>query len=137
MTIYADALAAMLDGLDTFAGTGSGTANITLYQTNTALCVFPLSNTPFGAAVAGSLVLAGTPISSTGTEVAGKANRFVLHNRDGDEALSGSIGGIGSGADIETPALAITAAATQILNSFVVRLDSTGELSVEASLTLV
>jgi hypothetical protein len=131
------ARARLLDGFEVFMELGSGTANLTLYQTNTALAVFPLSAAPFGSGNSDTLVLAGTPISSTGTEVQGAANRFVITNQNGDTGLSGSIGGVGSGADIETPALTVTAAATQTLNSFVLRMGSTGQLDVEASLTLV
>ncbi len=116
---------------------GAGTANLTVYQTNTALCVFPLSATPFGAAVGGGMAIASCPISSTGTEVAGKANRFVITNENAAEVLGGTISGIGGGGDIETPNLTVTAAATQVLNSFILRMAADGALSAEASLTLV
>lgn len=126
----------MLDGFEDYMEVGSGTANFTVYQTNTSLAVFPLAATPFGSGNLDSIVASSTPINSTGTEVAGKANRFVITNQNGDTALSGSIGAIGSGADIETPSLTITAAATQTLNSLVLRMDADGVVSVEASLTL-
>jgi hypothetical protein len=126
----------MLDGFEDYLEVGSSTANFTLYQTNTSLAVFPLSATPFGAANLDSIVLSSTPISSTGTEVAGTANRFVITNQNGDTALTGSVGAVGSGADIELPSLTVTAAATQTLNSLVLRMDAYGQLSVEASLTL-
>lgn len=131
------ARAKLLDGFEAFMELGSGTANLTVYQTNTALAVFPLNATPFGSGNSDTLVITSAPISSTGTEVAGTANRFVITNQNGDTGLSGSIGGVGSGADIETPALTVTAAATQTLNSFVLRMGSNGQLDVEASLTLV
>jgi len=137
LSLGSDARAASLDGFDGFVNTGAGTATLTVYQTNTSLAVFNLNSTAFGAAVAGSLALASVPISSTGTEVAGKANRFVIVSRDSDTCLSGTIGAIGSGADIETENLTVTAALTQTLNSFVLRMASDGSLSVEASLTLV
>lgn len=136
MTLSLGARAAMLDGFEDYMESGSGTANFTVYQTNTALAVFPLAAAPFGSGNLDSIVAASTPINSTGTEVAGKANRFVITNQNGDTALSGSIGAIGSGADIEAPALTITAAATQTLNSLVLRMDADGVASVEASLTL-
>lgn len=136
MTLSLGARASMLDGFETYMLVGSGTANFTVYQTNTALAVFPLAASPFGAGNLDSLVAASTPISSTGTEVAGKANRFIITNQDGSTAKSGSIGALGSGADIETPSLTITAAATQTLNSLVLRMDAYGDVSVEASLTL-
>jgi hypothetical protein len=126
----------MLDGFEDYLEVGSSTANFTLYQTNTSLAVFPLAATPLGAANLDSIVASSTPISSTGTEVAGTANRFVITNQNGDTALSGSVGAIGSGADIELPSLTVTAAATQTLNSLVLRMDAYGQLSVEASLTL-
>lgn len=136
MTLSLGARAAMLDGFETYMLVGSGTANFTLYQTNTALAVFPLAASPFGAGNLDSIVAASTPINSTGTEVAGTANRFVITNQNGDVAKSGSVGAIGSGADIEVPSLTITAAATQTLNSLVLRMGADGDVSVEASLTL-
>ncbi len=136
MTLSLGARALMLDGFEDYLEVGSGTANFTVYQTNLALCVFPLAATPFGAGNLDSIVASSTPISSTGTEVAGKANRSVITNQNGDTAKSGSIGAIGSGAEIETPNLTVTAAATQTLNSLVLRMDAYGDVSVEASLTL-
>ena len=136
LSLSADARSGMLDGLESFLESGSSTAYFTLYQTNTSLAVFPLESTPFGAATAGSIV-ASAPISSTGVEVAGTANRFVITNQNDDVALSGSVGGVGSGADIETPSLTVTAGETQTLNSLVLRLGSNGQIDVEASLTLV
>lgn len=137
------ARASLLNGLETFMVVGSGQATLTLYQTNTALCVFNLgassTGTPFGSAVNDSLSLSSTlsaPVSNTGTAVAGTANRFVLVNQNAAEALSGTIGAIGSGADIEVPTLTVTAAATQTLNALIVRMASTGTLSVEGSFSL-
>jgi hypothetical protein len=127
----------MLEGIETSVLTGGGTANITLYQTNLALCVFPLAADPFGAAVSSGIALASVPISSTGTEVAGNANRFVMVDEAGTTVLTGTVSAIGGGGDIETPSVAVTAAATQTLNSFVLRMASNGALTVEASLTLV
>ena len=127
----------MLDGFDGYVNTGASTATFTLYQGNTALAVFNLSNPAFGSAVGPSLVLSGTPLSSTGTEVAGTANRFVIVNRNGDTALTGTISAVGGGGALETPSLTVTAAATQTLNALVLRLANDGELSVEGSLTLV
>lgn len=136
LTLALSARAYLLDGFETFMLVGSGTANLTLYQTNTALAVFPLNATPFGAAVGGSLVLSSTPISSTGTEVAGTANRFIITNQNSETALTGTVSGIGGGGDIETPALTVTAAATQTLNALVLRLAADGTLTIEGSLTL-
>lgn len=136
MTLSLGARALMLDGFEDYMEVGSGTANFTLYQTNTSLAVFPLAATPFGAANLDSIVLASTPISSTGTEVAGTANRFVITNQNGDTALTGSVGAIGSGADIELPTLTVTAAATQTLNALVLRMSAYGEIDVEGSITL-
>jgi hypothetical protein len=135
-TIALAARTAMLDGFEVFMLLGAGTANLTLYQTNTALCVFPLNAVPFGAAVVDSLVLASTPISSTGTEVAGTANRFIVTNQNGDTGLSGTVSAIGGGGHIETPNTTVTAAATQTLNALVLRLAADGALTIEGSLTL-
>ena len=68
---------------------GSSTANFTVYQNVTSLAVFPLDSTPFGAAVNDSIVAAATPISSTGTEVAGKANTFIFPHQTGDTVVPG------------------------------------------------
>lgn len=126
-----------LDGIETSMLVGSGTAELQIFQHNTELAVFELAAAPFGSAVNDGIAVASCPISSTGTEVAGKATRFVLVNQNADTVLTGTISGIGGGGDIETPNLTVTAAATQTLNSFVIRMSATGALSVEASLTLV
>lgn len=128
--------AAMLNGLETRMAAGAGTATLTLYQTNLALCVFDLAAAPFIAAVGPSLTLSA-PLSSGGTEVAGTANRFVIVDQDAVTAVSGTVSAVGGGGDIETPSLTVTAAATQTLNSLVLRMASDGALTVEASLTLV
>lgn len=125
---------ALLDGLFTFLETGAGSANFTLYQTNTPLAVFPLAT--FSTGVLDTMSLTAAVVSSTGTEVAGTANRFVITNQNGATVASGSVGGVGSGADIETPSLTITAAATQTLNALVLRAAPSGALSVQASLSL-
>ncbi len=137
MTIPVAARAYLLDGFETYMLVGSGTANFTVYQGNTSLCVFPLAAAPFGAAVGDSLTLASTPISSTGTEVAGTANRFVITNQNGDTAYSDTISGIGGGGALETASLTVTAAATQTLNALVLRMDALGALYLEGSLALV
>lgn len=137
-TLTTSARAYLLDGFETFMLVGSGTANFTLYQGNTSLAVFPLDASPFGSAVGDSLRLAATPISSTGTEVAGKANRFVITNQNSETALSGTVSLVGGGGDIEVPNnVTITAAATQTLSGLVLRMAPSGAISVEASLTLV
>lgn len=136
LSIALAARALMLDGLEDSMEVGGGTANLTVYQTNTSLAVFPLAATPFGSGNLDSIVLASTPINSTGTEVAGTANRFVITNQNGDATLSGTISAIGGGGDIEVPGLTVTAAATQTLNALVLRMGATGLLTVEASLTL-
>lgn len=136
-TISLSARAYLLDGFETFMLVGAGTANFTLYQGNTSLAVFPLNASPFNAAVGDSLVVTSAPISSTGTEVAGKANRFVITNQNSETALSGTVSLTGGGGDIEVPNnVTITAAATQTLNALTVRLAANGQLSAEASLTL-
>lgn len=136
-TIAVDARAYMLDGFEDYMEVGGSTATFTVYQGNTALCVFNLAAAPFGAGNADSIVLASAPISSTGVEVAGKANRFVIVNQDGDTALSGTISAIGGGGDIEVPSVTVTATLTQTLNSLVLRLASDGELRIEGSITFV
>lgn len=135
-TLSLSARAYLLDGFETFMLVGSGTANFTLYQGNTALCVFPLAASPFGAAVGDSLTLASVPISSTGTEVAGTANRFIITNQNSETALTGTVSAVGGGGDLQTPSLTVTAAATQTLNALVLRLAASGALTIEGSLAL-
>ena len=137
LTIATATRALMLDGFEDSMEVGSGTANFTVYQTNTALCVFPLAATPFGAATSDAAAVASAPINSTGTEVAGTANRFVLTNQNGDTVMSGTISAVGGGGDLEVPALTVTAAATQTLNSLVLRMAADGAITLEGSLTLV
>lgn len=128
--------AAMLDGVESFLNT-SGTATLNLYQTNTLLATFNFASTPLGSAVADSIVASSMPVSNTGTAVVGTANKFTVVSETSVLGITGTVGGVGSGADIETPSIAVTAAATQKLNAFVLRLSATGLLKVEASLTLV
>lgn len=142
LSVAPAALAALLDGFEAFMVTGSGQATLTVYQTNTALCIFNLgassTGTPFGAANLDSLALSSTlsaPVSNTGTAVAGTANRFIIVNQNTATALSGTISAVGGGGDIETPTVTVTAAATQRLNALVVRASAQGALSLEASLT--
>lgn len=143
IAVSLSARASVLDGLETFMVSGTGQATLTLYQTNTALAVFNLgassTGTPFGSANLDSLALSSTlsaPVSNTGTAVVGKVNRLVITNQNAAEALSCTVGAVGSGADVEVPTLTVTAAATQRLNALVIRMAATGLLSVEASFTL-
>lgn len=135
--ISTSARTSMLDGFETFMLLGSGTANFTVYQGTIALAVFPLAAAPFGSAASNAMTLASTPISSTGTEVAGKANRWVITNQNGDTAASGTLSSRGGGGDLETDNLTITAAATQTLNALVMRMEADGTIYWEGSLTLV
>lgn len=133
----------MLDGLETFMVSGTGQATLTIYQGNTSLCVFNLgassTGTPFGSGTNDSLSLSSTlsaPVSNTGTSVAGTANRFVVTNQNSATALSGTVSAVGGGGVITVPSVTVTASTTQYLNFFTLRMASSGELSVEASLTL-
>lgn len=144
LSIPVAARASLLDGFETFMVVGSGQATLTIYQTNTALCVFNLgassTGTPFGSANSDSLALSSTlsaPVSNTGTSVAGTANRFVFVNQNSATALEGTVSTVGGGGDLEVPTVAVSAATTQRLNAFVIRMASNGALSVEGSLTLV
>lgn len=133
MTFSIAGRTALLDGLFTFMDTG-GTATMTLYHGATSLVVFPL--TSLSVAVLDTCALVAAQVNSTGTEVAGTVNRFVLSNGNAVDMLSGTVGATGSGADIEVPSLTVTAAATQTLNSLVLRAAADGSVSVEASLAL-
>jgi len=144
LNISVTASNALLDGFETFMVSGTGQATLTVYQTNTALCVFNLgassTGTPFGTAAGRALSLSSTlsaPVANTGTAVAGTANRFIIVNQNAVTALTGTISAVGGGGDIETPSLTVTAAAAQALNAFVIRQSATGLLSIEGSLTLV
>jgi hypothetical protein len=140
------ARAAMLDGFETFMVAGASQATLTVLQGPTVLAVFNLgassTGTPFGTASGDSLPLAYSnytvPITNTGTAVAGTANRFVINTQTASTtAIEGTISAVGGGGDIQVPAVTVTAAATQRLNQFTIRMASNGALSVEASLTLV
>lgn len=138
------ARAAMLDGIETLMVAGTGQASLTIYQGNTSLCVFNLgassTGTPFGSAVSDSLSLSSSlsaPVANTGTSVAGTANRFVVVNQNLATVVSGTISGVGGGGDIETPSVAVTASTTQTLNALVLRMASTGAITVQGSLVLV
>ena len=137
LTIAVATRALMLDGFEDSMEVGASTANFTVYQGNTSLAVFPLNATPFGAGTNDALTVTSAPIDSTGTEVAGTANRFILTNQNGTTVMTGTISAVGGGGDIEVPALTVTAAATQTLNSLVLRMAVNGAVSVEASLVLV
>ena len=128
--------AAMLDGVESFLNT-SGTATLTVYQGNTALCVFNFASTPLGSAVADSIVAGSMPVSNTGTAVVGVANLFKVVSETSVLGITGTISAIGGGGDIEVPSVAVTAAATQKMNSFVLRMANNGALTVQSSLTLV
>jgi hypothetical protein len=143
LALTASARASLLDGFETFMVVGSGQATLTLYQTNVSLAVFNLgassTGTPFGSANLDSISISSSitlPLSNTGTAVAGNANRFIIVNQNSATALTGTISVVGGGGDIELPSIAVTAAATQRLNSFVLRMAANGALSVEASFTL-
>ena len=143
ITIATALRASMLDGIETFMISGSGQATLTLYQGDTALVVWNLgvvsTGTPFGSGINDSLTLSstlGAPVSNTGTSVAGHANRFVIVNQSSATALSGTVSAVGGGGDLVTPSTTVTAATTQRLNSFVIRMSATGVLSLEASITL-
>lgn len=144
ITFSLGARASMLDGFESFMVTGSGQATLTVYQTNTALCVFNLgaasTGTPFGSASLDALSLSSSlsaPVANTGTAVAGTANRFVIVNQNSSAtALSGTISTVGGGGDIEVPSVTVTASAAQALNALILRMASNGAISLEGSLTL-
>lgn len=143
-TIALAARATMLDGLETFMIAGTGQASLTVYQGNTALCVFNLgassTGAPFGSAVSDGIALSNTldaPISNTGTAVAGKANRFLIITQNLVTAYTGTISAIGGGGDIECPTVTVTASSTQQLNALTLRMAANGAVTVQGSLTLV
>ncbi len=133
MALSITARTAILNGLFDLLDAGSSPA-FTLYQGNTALAVFPLAS--LSVAVLDSLSLTSAAVNSTGTEVAGTANRFIITSDTGISAHSGTVGAIGSGADIELPSLTVTAAATQTLQALVLRCAADGTISTEASIAL-
>ena len=133
MALSITARTAMLNGLFDLLDAGSSPA-CTLYQGNTSLAVFPLAS--LSAAVLDSLSLTSAAVNSTGTEVAGTANRFIITSDTGSSVHTGSVGAIGSGADLELHSLTVTAAATQTLNALVLRCAVDGAISAEASIAL-
>lgn len=136
LSLQLAARAALLNGLETFLN-DSGTATFNLYQTSTLLATFNLSATPFGSAVNDSIAASSLPVSNTGTSTAGTANYFTLVSEAGNLALTGTVSATGGGGDIEVPSTTVSGSTTQTLNALVVRMSSTGSLSLECSLTLV
>lgn len=127
--------ASMLDGVETFMLVGGGTAVLRILQFNTTLVDFSLQAAPFGSASADGIVIASAPITATSSD-GGKATRFQLINQAGTVGLTGDVGTDADSA-LVVPALVVTDATAQRLNSFVLRMGSGGQLSVEGSLTLV
>lgn len=146
LNVALGARALMLDGFEAFMVVGTSQATLTVYQGNTALCVFNLgassTGTPFGTASGDTLALASStytvPVLNTGTAVAGKANNFIINTQTASTpGISGTISAVGGGGDIEVPLVTVTAAATQRLNAFTIRMAQNCAITVEASLTLV
>jgi hypothetical protein len=135
LSIALGARATMLDGFETFMGGGLA-ATLVIRQTNLVLATFVLNNPPFAVASNDSMILTTPPISAT-ADASGNANNFLLNNQTAVLALSGTISGLGGGGDIEAPSVAITTGVSQRLNTFILRMASTGLLSVEASFTFV
>lgn len=135
LSLQLAARAALLNGLETFLN-DSGTATFNLYQTSTLLATFNLNATPFGSAVNDSIAAGSLPVSNTGTSTAGTANYFTLVSEAGSLALTGTISATGGGGDIEVPSTTVSGSTTQKLNALIVRMASSGALSLECSLTL-
>lgn len=136
LSIALAARASMLDGLETFMNTG-GTATLVIRQSNTTLVTFNLNATPFAAALADSIIITSPPVTATMT-AAGTANNFSLNSELSVLGVSGTISAVGGGGDIQVPSVTVASATSgaQRLNTFIVRMASSGALSVEASLTL-
>jgi len=124
----------MLDGFEVRMATGSGTAKLRLLQSLVTLVDFDLSNTPFGAGVQDSIVLASCPIAAT-SSASGTVTQFQLINRNGDVALYGDVGGTDSYA-LRVPRAIVTTTTAQRLAGFVLRQGPDGRLFAEASLAL-
>ena len=135
LSIALGARATMLNGFETFMAAGLA-ATLVIRQTNLVLATFILNNPPFQAASNDSVILTTPPISVAAV-ASGNANNFLMNNQTAALALSGTISSIGGGGDIEAPSVAITSAVSQRLNTFILRMASNGQLTVEASLTLV
>ncbi len=124
----------MLDGFETRMATGAGTAKLRLLQGLVTLVDFSLSNTPFGAGVLDSIVLASCPIAAT-SSASGTVTQFQFLNRNGDIALYGDVGGTDSYA-LRVPRAIVTTTTAQRLGGFVLRMGPDGRLFAEASLVL-
>lgn len=126
--------AAMLNGLETFMLVGGGTAVLRVLQASTTLVDFSLTAAPFGAANAGSIVIASAPITAVAA-ASGNATRFQLLNKATTVGLSGTVGADRE-SSLVTPSLVVTAITIQRLNALTLRMDNDGVLFLEGSLTL-
>lgn len=90
----------LADAVDDHVNTGSGTAVLQLRDGTTVVVEFDLSNPAFGAAAAGIITLADTPLAAT-AEADGELDNFQIVNRNGDVSLAGSVTATGMGGDIE------------------------------------
>jgi len=141
MTLNASLLlrAAMLNGVATFMNDAVTASTLVIRQTNLVLVTFSLNTTPFATALSDSIIITTPPITNAAVAVLGNANNFTLNSEAVVLGLSGTISGVGGGGDIQVPSVTIatTTIAAQRLNTFIIRMASTGALSVEASFTFV
>lgn len=106
----------LADAIDAEVNTGVGTAELRFETSADAeVATIPLQNPAFGAAAAGTITLAGTPIQDT-TATGGTVAQFSIYDRDATKQLEGTVAT--SGGDINMSSLVVGANDTVELTSF-------------------
>jgi hypothetical protein len=107
----------LADAHDDYVNTGAGTAVLRLRDGTTTLGDFDLANPAFGAAAAGVITLASTPIAATASGT-GTADNYQVINRNGDIAHAGSVTISGGGGDVTADNPSIVSGQGLSLDSF-------------------
>ena len=106
----------LADQIDDSINTGAGTANLKFETSgDVEVATIDFQNPAFGAAAAGVITLAGTPLQDTNA-TGGATSQFSIYDRDGTKQLEGTVAT--SGADINITSTTIGAGDTVELTSF-------------------
>lgn len=109
---------ALADAIDTEINTGAGTATLEFETSGDAeVATIDLQNPAFGAAAAGVITLAGTPLQDS-SATGGTTAQFSIYDRDATKQLEGTVAT--SGADINITSVAIAATEVVTLSSFTI-----------------
>lgn len=106
----------LADAIDTEINTGVGTSKMQLETSgDVEVATINFQNPAFGAAAAGVITLAGTPLQDT-SATGGTVAQFSLYDRDGTKQLEGVVAV--SGQDLDLSSLTVGAGDTVELTSF-------------------